>query len=419
MYNGTPNKNKEKNRIEKYINTKREKATEDYKEKAKIIADNNGFTENIIYSCRYAPMIFAELSIDNIERLAKDNSIEEISYCSNVIAENITPTNEPNYDYDNYSFSSFFEDCDFEDVSTFMATTEICTLKTTTGLTGENIKIGMIEPAPIHYDNIHLPESRCMSIRTVYHLFSSIENFKHANRVAFLLAGSLGIASEGLLYSIELGNSLENNLLPYIYCVEDLIERKVKVINMSFGCITRNEHSIRFERFTDYIIKNCNVTIVKSAGNKGTENGEAGRITEPGNADNVITVGSCDNMDTTYKYDDKMRYQSSYKEENGCMKPDVVAHDNVYKSSENNSSYNRGGTSFAAPVVTGTIALMLERRPSLALHPEVIKAIVMASCHYKALPSLDGDRELMTEGLSDIQGAGVINYLDVEYYENQ
>lgn len=85
---------------------------------------------------------------------------------------------------------------------------------------------------------------------------------------------------------------------------------------------------------------------------------------------------------------------------NGCYKPDFLAPANM----------GGGGTSSAAPYVSGLIAMMMQLRPALAAYPQAVKAILMASCQYKALPAESGDaQELMTSGLTNHQGAGVIN----------
>ena len=66
------------------------------------------------------------------------------------------------------------------------------------------------------------------------------------------------------------------------------------------------------------------------------------------------------------------------------------------------------GTSFATPFLTGSIALMLELKPSLSAFPQAIKAIVLASCHRKVEPSERNEpEETLEEGITERQGAGV------------
>lgn len=50
---------------------------------------------------------------------------------------------------------------------------------------------------------------------------------------------------------------------------------------------------------------------------------------------------------------------------------------------------------------------MFELKPSLAAHPQAVKAIVLASCHRKVLPAGVEAMETMSQGISERQGAGV------------
>lgn len=81
----------------------------------------------------------------------------------------------------------------------------------------------------------------------------------------------------------------------------------------------------------------------------------------------------------------------------GCEKPDVIMP----------SNFPGGGTSVASPALTAEIALMLELKPSLSLHPQEIKAIVLASCHRKVKQTDEqGWQETMEQGITERQGAG-------------
>lgn len=78
------------------------------------------------------------------------------------------------------------------------------------------------------------------------------------------------------------------------------------------------------------------------------------------------------------------------------------------------NQYYVTGTSAAAPFVTGTVALLYQLKPSLKAQPDVVKAILMASCHRKVLSSEGNSTENIESGLTAHQGAGVINpYISV------
>jgi serine protease AprX len=165
------------------------------------------------------------------------------------------------------------------------------------------------------------------------------------------------------------------------------------------------------------------IVVVCAAGNEG-EFGNGG-VLSPGNDPLAITVGALDTKQTAAPADDAVCAYSSRGPTlfDEFAKPDVVAPGNRLVSLRAKASFvdrtwpeNRipvssyaptapapeqpayfklSGTSTAAPVVAGAIALMLERHPELT--PDDVKVRLMASAR-----PLSGEPSL-------VQGAGVVD----------
>lgn len=151
------------------------------------------------------------------------------------------------------------------------------------------------------------------------------------------------------------------------------------------------------EQWADHIAINHSVHFVKSAGNSGT--GDQ-LITSPGMAYNVITVGAIDDGNTLNQGNDIIANYSSFQENSGTNKPDLVAPGSNIRTAAGQDS----GTSFAAPHVTATIAQLLQQSPALKTLQDGMKAILTASISHSNLAYATGDGTNF-----NTYGAGVVD----------
>jgi len=177
-----------------------------------------------------------------------------------------------------------------------------------------------------------------------------------------------------------------------------------RVLNLSWGSNTNLVPGAN-DRFYDDLVINRFRTVVKSAGNEaGPCNSGTGNVTSPGLAYNVITVGNFDDRNTVAWSDDTMDSCSSWKDPTSTHgdreKPEVSAPGANITSTTVASPWIGGigsGTSYAAPMITGVAALMMQRNTSLQLWPEAVKAILMVT----AVHNIEG-----VARLSEFDGTG-------------
>lgn len=178
------------------------------------------------------------------------------------------------------------------------------------------------------------------------------------------------------------------------------------VINNSWGIAIDSMVPCANDRFFDDMVINKHVNIVAAAGNRaGPCNGDA-KVVSPGLGYNTITVGNFNDMNTVSWADDAMQSCSSYVDpvssHGDREKPELAAPGSRINSTTISSPWVGAigsGTSYAAPMVSGTIALMIDRNASLDSWPEAVKAILMAT----ATNNIEGATRL-----SEKDGAGAL-----------
>src|SRR3954464_14011385 len=259
----------------------------------------------------------------------------------------------------------------------------------------------------------------------------------HGSHVAGIIAGNgrdsngekAGIAPDASLVSLKVLDqngvgSISRLIAALNWVAINAKTYNIRVVNMSVGAGIFESYWTDPLTLAAKALTDKGVTVVAAAGNMGKNaagNLQYGAITAPGNAPWVLTVGASSTMGTLTRNDDEMASFSSSGPSaiDFEAKPDLVAPgvgtvslavpgSTFYltkaaalldgKPKLGAKSYLAlSGTSMAAPVVTGTVALMLQANPNLT--PNLIKALLQYTA--QEYPGYNSLR----------QGAGFLNTL--------
>jgi serine protease AprX len=261
------------------------------------------------------------------------------------------------------------------------------------------------------------------------------DDYGHGTHVSGIIAGNgydsygtrAGIAPDAHLVSLKVldanGRGVISNVIAALdFIVANKHAYNIRVANLSVGAaVTESYHTdpltVAAKRAVD-----AGIVVVTAAGNRGKNAAglpQYGGITAPGNAPWVLTVGAASDQGTMTRSDDVMAGYSSRGPTaiDLAAKPDLVAHGTGIVSLSNPSSVmyaskaayllngsrtlafrpylSLTGTSMAAPVVTGTVALMVQANPNLT--PNLVKAILQYTAQERP------------EYTPLVQGAGFLN----------
>ena len=142
----------------------------------------------------------------------------------------------------------------------------------------------------------------------------------------------------------------------------------IRILNSSVGFLPGSE-SEEQKLIVDKLeqLWDDNMIVVAAAGNNGPSEGS---VTVPGISRKIITVGANDDKNPG-RFMPKA-YSGQGPTECCIVKPEILAPGtNMISLDRNNHYVRKSGTSMATPVVSGAIALALQKNPGL--RPEEIK----------------------------------------------
>jgi serine protease AprX len=243
---------------------------------------------------------------------------------------------------------------------------------------------------------------------------TAYDDYGHGTHVAGIVAGN-GFDSSGARSGIAPGARLivlkvldgagqghiSDVIAAFDYVVSNKNALNIRIVNLSVATGVYESYNTDPLTLAAQRAVTAGIVVVAAAGNNGrssTGTTQYAGVTAPGNAPWVLTVGGSSHMGTMNRADDTIAAFSSRGP--GAIdygaKPDIVAPGVGIESLSDPNSWMYGaksrgllngtvptsylpylslsGTSMSAPVVTGTVALMLQANPSLT--PNEVKAIL-------------------------------------------
>ncbi|MFX0171268.1 MAG: S8 family serine peptidase [Candidatus Hodarchaeota archaeon] len=189
----------------------------------------------------------------------------------------------------------------------------------------------------------------------------------HGTQVAGVAAGATtGIAPEAEIFSAKVmhnmmiqgagGGAGEETTAGLLEAIDYLVNNSVDVINISLGQYHNLPSGLRDEVINYVSIMN-NTLFTVSVGNSGTGFGDRGTLNNPATALQCIAVTMTDSTENAIS-----SLASKGPKVDYSLKPDIVAPGiNIKGPSNAEGAYSFGtGTSFAAPIVGGAAALLID-----------------------------------------------------------
>jgi len=297
------------------------------------------------------------------------------------------------------------------------------------GLTGKGVGVALLDSGVAPVDSgvapvdgltapgkvIHGPD---LSLESQVAERQHLDTFGHGTHMAGIIAGRddaapavvqkgteghfLGMAPDARVVSVKAADAHGATDVSQVLAGIDWIvqhkddpELNIRVLNLSFGTDGTQDYRIDPLTYAVEVAWRHGIVVVVSAGNRGY--GSA-KLNNPAYDPFIIAVGASDSRDTYDVADDVLGDFSSFGDEERA--PDLVAPgksvvslrapdsaaDLAYPAARVGTRQMRGsGTSQAAAVVSGAVALIVQQRPDIT--PDQVKALLRQTA--RNLPAAD------------------------------
>lgn len=281
------------------------------------------------------------------------------------------------------------------------------------GLTGKDIVVAVLDTGIHPHPDLTVPTNRILSWNDlVNEKPDPYDDNGHGTHVAGIIAGNgtasrgeyKGMAPEAKLVGVKVlngtGTGSTSTVISGIeWCINNQSSLHIRAINLSLGTTAQEScHLDPMCRAATAAWKR-GMVVCAAAGNEGPK---PKTINSPGINSRIITVGNLDDRQTINWRDDRLNQSSSRgPTPDDIAKPDLVAPGTRITASGVHRVYTTmTGSSMATPMVTGAVAQILQKQPSLT--PDEIKQLLIRNARDMGLgPNLQGAGVLNMKGVLD------------------
>jgi serine protease AprX len=270
-------------------------------------------------------------------------------------------------------------------------------------LQGQGVTVAVVDSGAVKNKDLGGRLIASANFNKAYH--NSADRYGHGTFVATIIGGDgrhsgsqyIGIAPKTNLLNLRVsddqGMATESDVVSALQWLYEHKDRyNIRVVNLSLNSSVAQPYGTSPMDAAVEVLWFNGIVVVVSAGNNG-----AAALYPPANDPFVITVGATDDRGTPNLNDDVVAPFSAYGvTEAGVVKPDLVApgtrliaflSDNrmltigkLHPENRVNDYYFRmSGTSMAAPIVSGAVALLLQDEPNLT--PDQVKYRLTATAN--------------------------------------
>jgi serine protease AprX len=275
------------------------------------------------------------------------------------------------------------------------------------GYSGEGVVTAVIDTGIFPHNDLINPQNRIIAWNDLVNKkVAPYDDNGHGTHVSGIIAGNgglsrgrfTGIAPKALLVGVKVldreGTGEVSTVISGIeWCLSQRSALNIRIINLSLGATAQESYR------TDPLCRALSsawkqgIVVCTAAGNEGPD---AGTINTPGINPLIITVGNVNDQETPSVGDDSIENSSSRGPTiDNIVKPDLLAPGTKITSLWHKKNYQTlTGTSMATPLVSGAVALILQKWP--LLKPNKVKQILLKNTRSLGLNA-------------NCQGAGILD----------